>query len=143
MLNVYLGAMYGLLLILGASLASFLNVVVIRYPQMRRGETWLGRRITLSHPPSRCMSCESPLKWYDNIPVLGWIKLKGKCRFCGTSFSIRYALFELVGGLVFIAPPALMGLNVQTVMLGGVCLVTLYIPSVWRSMHLGKEGKKA
>ena len=56
---------------IGACVGSFLNVVVWRLP---RGES-------LSYPPSHCPKCNKPLPWYDNIPVIGWIKLGGKCRF--------------------------------------------------------------
>ena len=54
----------------GACVGSFLNVVVWRLP---RGEGW-------SRPPSHCPKCNTPIRWYDNLPVIGWIKLRGKCR---------------------------------------------------------------
>ena len=76
----------------GACVGSFLNVVVWRLP---RGES-------LVTPPSHCPKCENPLKWYDNIPVVGWIKLRGKCRFCGQPISPRYPIVEAVTGGLFV-----------------------------------------
>src|SRR6476646_10692583 len=60
------------LFLLGSCIGSFLNVVVWRLP---RGES-------LVTPPSHCPKCGKNLKWYDNLPIIGWIKLSGKCRFC-------------------------------------------------------------
>ena len=77
---------------LGACVGSFLNVVVWRLP---RGQS-------LITPPSSCPKCKNPLKWYDNIPVFGWIKLGGKCRFCKQPISIRYPIVEAVTGLLFV-----------------------------------------
>ena len=70
--------------IFGAILGSFLNVVAHRLP---RGES-------LARPPSRCPSCGAPVKPYDNIPVLSWLLLRGRCRNCGTRISARYPLVE-------------------------------------------------
>ena len=64
----------------GTCVGSFLNVVVWRLP---RGES-------LITPPSHCLKCGNRLPWYDNIPVIGWIKLRGKCRFSGQPISPRY-----------------------------------------------------
>lgn len=76
---------------LGACVGSFLNVVVWRLP---RGES-------LVSPPSHCPKCGRPLLWYDNIPILGWIKLGGKCRFCGQPISPRYPIVEAVTASLF------------------------------------------
>lgn len=74
----------------GASLASFLNVVVYRLP----------RRLNLVHPGSRCPACATPIEARDNIPVLGWLSLRGRCRTCGAPIAPRYLLIELaIGGL--------------------------------------------
>jgi len=78
-------------LIIGMTIGSFLNVVAWRVP---RGES-------IIRPGSRCTSCGSAIKWYDNIPALSWFILRGRCRNCGASFSIRYALVELLTGLLF------------------------------------------
>ncbi|HEX8524101.1 MAG TPA: prepilin peptidase [Tepidisphaeraceae bacterium] len=80
------------LFILGSCVGSFLNVVIWRLP---RGES-------LSYPPSHCPKCNNRLKWYDNLPVIGWIKLGGKCRFCKEPISTRYPIIEAVTGLLFV-----------------------------------------
>jgi leader peptidase (prepilin peptidase)/N-methyltransferase len=68
----------------GAIIGSFLNVVVYRLP---RGES-------LSTPGSHCPSCDVPIKAYDNVPVLAWLWLRGRCRSCGEPISPRYPLVE-------------------------------------------------
>ena len=78
-------------LFIGMTIGSFLNVVAWRVP---RGES-------IIRPGSRCTSCGSAIKWYDNIPALSWFILRGRCRNCGARFSIRYALIELLTGLLF------------------------------------------
>jgi len=80
-----------LVFIMGACLGSFLNVVIYRLPA---GES-------VVKPRSHCR-CGALIAWYDNIPILSWFILRGKCRHCGTRFSIRYALIELGTGLLFL-----------------------------------------
>lgn len=75
---------------LGLAFGSFLNVVIYRLP---RGES-------LSHPPSRCPGCGQAIRIYDNIPVLGWLLLRGRARCCKIRISARYPLIEALGGLV-------------------------------------------
>jgi len=77
--------------LLGACVGSFLNVVVWRLP---RGES-------LVTPPSHCPNCDRQLLWYDNVPIVGWLKLRGKCRFCGQPISPRYPLVETFTALLF------------------------------------------
>jgi leader peptidase (prepilin peptidase)/N-methyltransferase len=77
---------------LGSCVGSFLNVVIWRMP---RGES-------LSYPPSHCPKCNQRLKWYDNLPVIGWLKLRGRCRFCKEPISARYPIIEAVTGLIFV-----------------------------------------
>jgi leader peptidase (prepilin peptidase)/N-methyltransferase len=74
--------------ILGAIVGSFLNVVAYRLP---RGES-------LAHPPSACPSCGTPIKPYDNVPVLGWLWLRGRCRSCGAPISKQYPIVEALTG---------------------------------------------
>lgn len=76
---------------LGMTIGSFLNVVAWRIP---RGESIL-------HPRSSCTSCGVLIEWFDNIPVLSWFILRGRCRSCGERFSFRYALVELLTGILF------------------------------------------
>jgi len=79
------------LIAFGAVIGSFLNVVVYRLPL----------RKSLTHPPSHCPACGHPIRWYDNIPVVGWIKLRGKCRDCQIPISIRYPCVEGFCGMLF------------------------------------------
>jgi leader peptidase (prepilin peptidase) / N-methyltransferase len=81
------------LFVLGACVGSFLNVVVWRVPRK-------GWRSLLS-PPSHCPSCRHGLAWYDNVPVLGWIFLRGRCRYCGLAISPRYPIIEFITGAMF------------------------------------------
>src|SRR5262245_3860085 len=76
----------------GACLGSLINVIVYRLP--------LG--ISIVSPPSRCPKCSTRLSWRDNIPVFGWIFLRGKCRYCGNRISPEYPIVEAVVGLLFV-----------------------------------------
>ena len=78
---------------LGACIASFLNVVIWRAP---RGES-------IVSPPSHCPKCNSPIKWYQNIPILSWLALRGKCANCKAPISPRYIFVEALGGVLFLA----------------------------------------
>jgi leader peptidase (prepilin peptidase) / N-methyltransferase len=78
--------------VLGLGVGSFLNVCIIRLP---RGESALG-------PPSRCDACGTQLKIGDLVPVLGYLLLRGRCRYCGHGISSRYPAVELLTGLLFV-----------------------------------------
>ncbi|NET48153.1 MAG: prepilin peptidase [Merismopedia sp. SIO2A8] len=78
--------------ILGASIGSFLNVVVYRLPA----------GLSLLNPPSRCPHCLHRLSARDNVPVLGWLWLGGKCRYCKTAIAPRYPIIEAITGLLFV-----------------------------------------
>jgi leader peptidase (prepilin peptidase)/N-methyltransferase len=79
--------------LLGLAFGSFLNVVVARLPE---GESIL-------HPGSHCRSCEHSLSWWENLPLLSWIFLRGRCRQCHARISFRYPLLELALGLLWAA----------------------------------------
>jgi leader peptidase (prepilin peptidase)/N-methyltransferase len=76
--------------IFGAIVGSFLNVVAYRLP----------RKQSLLHPGSRCPECGTPIKPYDNVPVLGWLWLRGRCRACGARISWHYPAVEAVSALL-------------------------------------------
>lgn len=82
---VVLAAVFGLLI------GSFTNVVVWRVP---RGES-------VVNPPSACPSCGARIRWYDNVPILSWLVLQGRCRNCATPISARYALIEALTAVLF------------------------------------------
>ena len=72
----------------GAILGSFLNVVIFRVPLEQ----------SIVSPGSRCPKCNQPIRFYDNIPILSFIILRGRCRDCGNSISLRYPLIEFISG---------------------------------------------
>jgi len=75
-----------LLGVLGLLVGSFLNVCIYRLPN----------DLSVVSPPSRCPSCETPLRWYHNVPVLGWVALRGRCGFCRAPIHWRYPLVEIL-----------------------------------------------
>jgi leader peptidase (prepilin peptidase) / N-methyltransferase len=79
--------------LLGLVVGSFLNVCISRIPE----------GLSIVAPGSRCPRCETPIKPYDNVPVLGWLWLRGKCRSCQLPISPMYPLIELLTGLLFVA----------------------------------------
>lgn len=78
---------------MGGAVGSFLNVVVYRLP--------LG--ISIVHPPSHCPKCGKSIAWYDNVPILGWIMLRGRCRQCQNPISARYPVVETIAAVMFTA----------------------------------------
>ena len=87
--------------LLGLLIGSFLNVVIWRVP---RGES-------LVSPPSHCPGCERPVRPRDNVPVVSWLLLKGRCRDCDEPISARYPLVELLTAAVFTALALRIGLQ--------------------------------
>jgi leader peptidase (prepilin peptidase)/N-methyltransferase len=77
----------------GLALGSFLNVVAARLP----------RRQSIVHPGSACMACATPIAWYDNVPLLSYALLRGRCRSCSDKIGLRYPAIELVTGLLVAA----------------------------------------
>jgi leader peptidase (prepilin peptidase) / N-methyltransferase len=82
---------YAVSLLLGLVLGSFLNVVIYRLP----------RSESLVRPGSRCPKCGTPIRWYDNIPVISWLLLRGRCRACDVRIPIRYPVVEAITGTAF------------------------------------------
>lgn len=81
----------GLAGLLGLAVGSFLNVCSFRWPE---GES-------VVRPGSRCPRCERPIRWFDNVPVLGWLLLGGRCRECSARISVQYPLVELATGAIW------------------------------------------
>jgi leader peptidase (prepilin peptidase)/N-methyltransferase len=79
-------------IIVGLVFGSFLNVVIYRIP----------RGLSILKPGSFCPNCNSPIKWYDNIPVLSFFLLRGKCRNCKKSISLRYPIVEILTAIAFL-----------------------------------------
>jgi leader peptidase (prepilin peptidase)/N-methyltransferase len=76
----------------GLMLGSFLNVCIHRWPKEQ----------SVVKPRSRCPGCGNMIAWYDNIPVLSWLMLRGKCRHCKTAISIQYPIIELATGIIWV-----------------------------------------
>jgi leader peptidase (prepilin peptidase) / N-methyltransferase len=75
----------------GLALGSFLNVCSLRWPQDE----------SVVAPRSRCPGCQAAIPWHDNLPVLSWLLLRGRCRHCGEGISVQYPLVELATGLIW------------------------------------------
>ena len=95
---MYCGEAIGLILsafsfMMGACIASFLNVVIWRVP---RGES-------IVSPPSHCPKCGAEIRWWQNLPILSWLALRGKCANCRAPISPRYIIVETIGGVLFLA----------------------------------------
>ena len=85
----------------GLMIGSFLNVCIYRLP----------RRESIVWPASHCTSCNRPLAWFENVPVIGWLALRGRCRTCGSRISAIYPLVELTTGVVFAGGALVYGLS--------------------------------
>lgn len=109
--------------VLGLLVGSFLNVVIHRVPKMMELE-WAancaelaGRELpeqapfNLSRPRSRCPHCQHQIRWYENVPVLSYLLLRGRCSSCKASISIRYPVIEILTGLFFVAMAHMYGLT--------------------------------
>lgn len=83
----------GMVFIFGITIGSFLNVVIYRIPNNEN----------IAFPASKCQSCQTPLKWYHNIPIFSWLALGGKCGFCKDSISKQYPIVEFITGILFVA----------------------------------------
>ena len=99
--------------VLGLLISSFLNVVIYRLPIMLEAqwkaecaelsgtESPAAEKFNVMVPRSRCQKCGHQIRWYENIPVLSYIFLRGKCAICGTLISLRYPVVELTTGMLF------------------------------------------
>ena len=89
--------------VLGALIGSFLNVCILRWPKEE----------SVVRPRSRCPGCGQLIAWYDNIPVLSWLFLRGRCRGCGIRISVQYPLVELLNALLWAFMAWRFGLDVK------------------------------
>jgi leader peptidase (prepilin peptidase)/N-methyltransferase len=115
--------------VFGTMLGSFLNVVIHRLPE----------RKSIVRPGSSCPGCGTPIRWYDNIPVLSWVLLRGKCRNCKAPISPRYLLVEVLTG-VLVAFPAWLYLTGYDrrygMFLASVLLVLALVPVTFIDLKL-------
>jgi leader peptidase (prepilin peptidase)/N-methyltransferase len=101
----------------GLALGSFLNVVAARLPLKR----------SVVRPGSSCMSCERPIAWYDNVPLLSWALLRGRCRHCGASIAARYPAVELVTGLLIGASVLAFGPTLEALVASFFCALLVAV----------------
>lgn len=102
------------------AVGSFLNVVAARVPLRR----------SVVSPPSACMSCGTELVWYDNIPVMSWLLLRGRCRSCGTGISWRYPAVELTTALLVACCFWKFGLSLDAAIASFFCAVLVVLSAV-------------
>src|SRR5262245_6232060 len=91
--------------LVGLCVGSFLNVCILRLP----------RDQSLLHPRSTCPNCKQPIAWRDNIPVVSWLNLRGKCRWCHNPISKQYPLIEALVGALFGVSLVVYGVSLQAV----------------------------
>lgn len=113
--------------VMGASVGSFVNVVAYRLPA----------GLSLVHPPSRCPHCRHRLGVTENVPVLGWLWLRGRCRHCRAPISLRYPLVEAVMALVFLGILVRCGVTLET---GGYWVLAAWLMALalidWDTLSL-------
>lgn len=97
--------LYGIVFIYGICIGSFLNVVILRLP----------RNESLVKSSSHCMSCGHKIKFYDNIPLISWLLLKGKCRNCGKKISPRYPIVEGLNGIMYVISFIAFGISIKSI----------------------------
>lgn len=106
--------------VIGAAIGSFLNVIIHRVP----------RDESVAFPGSHCPDCGHALRPLDNIPIVGWILLRGRCRYCHTDISLRYPLVELMTVAVFVLAVLEFGVSLAALaaaLLGAFLIVTVFI----------------
>lgn len=101
--------------VIGAIIGSFLNVVIHRYP----------REESVVFPASRCPSCGTAIKPWDNVPIVSWLLLGGRCRACRAPIAIRYPLVELANGLFWLAAWLHLGTTIGALALAVVISMTI------------------
>jgi leader peptidase (prepilin peptidase)/N-methyltransferase len=101
----------------GLAIGSFMNVVAARVPLRR----------SLVSPPSACMSCGHEIGWRDNVPVLSWLLLRGRCRHCQASIPWRYPAVELVSALLVAGSVWKFGLHPEALVAAAFCLVLVAV----------------
>ncbi len=111
----------------GVLVGSFLNVCIYRIPKHEDITT------TRSH----CMACGNVIKWYDLIPVISFLLLRGKCRMCGAKLSIQYPLIELLNGTLYCLVYAVMGLDLKSVLTMALISTLIVIAVIdWRTYEI-------
>lgn len=120
-------AWLGTLFLFGLVFGSFGNVVIWRLP---RGES-------LSTPGSHCPKCDTPISWYDNVPVVSWLVLRGRCRKCNAAISIRYPAVEFASGILWVLAGVRFGQTLAAVAAAAFLYLLLLLSLIdWDTMRL-------
>lgn len=133
--SLWMAAIWSLL---GLCLGSFLNVVVMRLPVMM-AQRWQAEAqealsipvdppaapFNLAWPPSHCPHCQTPLRWHDNLPLVGYLKRRGRCAHCQQPISRQYPLVELAGGLLGLSVWWWQGTSLIALAMLAACLTLL------------------
>jgi leader peptidase (prepilin peptidase)/N-methyltransferase len=104
----------------GLAVGSFLSIVAARVPLSR----------SLVRPGSACMACSAPIAWYDNVPVISYLVLRGKCRSCGAKIGLVYPAVELASGVLIAACVLEFGLTFEAAIASFICCVLVAISAV-------------
>jgi leader peptidase (prepilin peptidase)/N-methyltransferase len=108
----------------GAVIGSFLNVCVSRWP----------REESVISPPSRCPNCGRPIRWHENVPIIGWLRLRGRCAGCEQPISVMYPLVELVVALIWLASVMHFGVTLTALRVAVLATILLGI-ALTDAMH--------
>jgi leader peptidase (prepilin peptidase) / N-methyltransferase len=114
-LAIFLISIILFIFLIGLCIGSFLNVVILRAFSNE----------SIVYPGSKCPSCQTPLKWYHNIPVLSYLFLKGKCAFCKEPISAQYPIIELIVGILFVAVFFKFGISLNSLFM--MVIVSLFV----------------
>jgi leader peptidase (prepilin peptidase)/N-methyltransferase len=107
----------------GAIVGSFLNVVIHRYPIEE----------SIVFPPSHCPECKARIRWFDNVPILAWLWLRGRCRDCYAPISLRYPLVEMANALFYLA------IFLHTGPTPGFLLIAAYVSMIILLIYIDAE----
>ena len=137
---------------IGLCVGSFLNVVIYRMPlimesewrndcsvlfneqlkdQLVANDTSIHAPMTLSQPASQCPSCGHKIRWYENIPLISWLVLRGRCSACGTSIGVRYPIVELLTLIASLAVLCVFGPTLKMVCALGLTWALIALPSAF------------
>jgi leader peptidase (prepilin peptidase)/N-methyltransferase len=116
--------------VLGAAVGSFLNVCISRWPH----------ELSVVKPRSRCPQCERPIAWQENIPLLSWLMLRGKCRGCALPISVQYPLVELLVALGWVASVYAFGVTLEALRVALFATVLLGIAITDAKHYLIPDG---
>jgi leader peptidase (prepilin peptidase) / N-methyltransferase len=108
----------------GAAIGSFLNVVILRLPQAGT---------SIAFPASHCPRCQTPLSWYENIPIISYLVLRGKCSHCRAPISLQYPMVELLTALLAVAVLATFGLSITAA--GFFLFCAALVTIIWIDIH--------